>query len=161
MKTVLLMRHGKSKRGPEYETDSERPLAKRGRRDAARVGEFLAARDLLPDVILCSPAERAQDTAERLADAADYQGQIQYEESLYFGSVEDYMALLWAMDDTVSRVLFVGHNPTTEEAIETMSRRYVHMPTAAIACITFHTELWVELFEAGGRLAWVQRPREL
>jgi phosphohistidine phosphatase len=160
MKTVLLMRHGKSKRGPEYETDFERPLAKRGKRDAARMGEFLAEQDVLPDVILCSPAKRARRTAERCADAADYQGQIRDEESLYFGSVEEYLALLWAMEDTVSRVLFVGHNPTTEDAIETLCRRYVRMPTAALARIDFDTDLWVELFDVGGRLVWVQNPRD-
>ena len=160
IKTVLLMRHGKSKRGPEYETDFERPLAKRGRRDAARMGEFLVEQDLLPDVIMSSPAERARRTAERCADAADYQGQIRYKESLYFGSEEAYLELLWALDDTVSCVLFVGHNPTTEAVIETLSRRYVRMPTAALARIDFATDLWGKLFQVGGRLAWVQLPRE-
>ena len=62
---MLLLRHGKSKRGPEYETDFERPLAKRGKRDAASMGEFLAAHDLLPDIILSSPAERAMDELVR------------------------------------------------------------------------------------------------
>jgi phosphohistidine phosphatase len=161
MKTVLLMRHGKSKRGPEYETDFERPLAKRGRQDAARMGEFLVAQELLPDAIISSSAERARRTAERFADAADYQGQIRYEESLYFGSEDAYLELLWALDDRVSRVLFVGHNPTTEAVIETLSRRYVRMPTAALARIDFDTDLWTELFPVGGRLAWVQLPREL
>ena len=161
MKTVLLMRHGKSKRGPEYETDYERPLAKRGNRDAARVGEFLVEQDLVPDLIYSSPAERARRTAERCAYAADYQGEIRYEESLYLCSAEDYLTLLWALDDTVSRVLFVGHNPTTEAVIETLARRYVRMPTAALARIDFDTDLWIDLFEAGGRLAWVQLPRAL
>ena len=161
MKTVLLMRHGKSKRGPEYDTDFERPLAKRGRRDAARMGEFLVQQDLLPDVILCSPAKRARQTADHLADAADYQGEVRYDESLYGGNEESYLELLWSLDDTIERVLFVGHNPTTEAVIETLSRRYARMPTAAIAGITFDTDLWVELFDVGGRLAWVQRPREL
>jgi phosphohistidine phosphatase len=161
MKTVLLLRHGKSKRGPEYETDFERPLAKRGRRDAARMGAFLVEQDLLPDVILCSPAERARRTAERCADAADYQGQIRYEESLYFGNEEDTLELLWSLDDVMSRVLLIGHNPTIEAAIETLSRRYARMPTAALARIDFDTDLWIKLFDVGGRLAWVQRPREL
>lgn len=161
MKTVLLLRHGKSKRGPEYETDFERPLAKRGRRDAARMGEFLAEQDLLPDVILCSPAKRARETAERCADAADYQGEIRYEESLYDGNEESYLELLWSLDDAIGRVLFVGHNPTTEAVIETLSRRYARMPTAALARVDFDTDLWVELFDVGGRLVWVQVPRAL
>jgi phosphohistidine phosphatase len=161
MKTVLLLRHGKSKRGPEYETDSERPLAKRGKRDAARMGEFLVEQDLLPDLIVSSPAERARATAQRCADAADYQGDIRYEGSLYFGSEEAYLELLWSLDDTVGRVLCVGHNPDIEATIETLTHKYVSMPTAALARIDFDTDLWVELLQVGGRVAWVQLPREV
>jgi uncharacterized Ntn-hydrolase superfamily protein/phosphohistidine phosphatase SixA len=160
MKTVLLMRHGKSKRGPKYETDFERPLAKRGRRDAARMGEFLVEQGLLPDVIISSPAERARRTAERCADAADYQGEIRYEDPFYFGGEDAYLERLWAMDDTLSCVLFVGHNPTTEAVVETLSHRYVRMPTAALARIDFAADRWTDLFQVGGRLAWVQIPRE-
>jgi phosphohistidine phosphatase len=158
---VLLLRHGKSKRGPEYETDYERPLAKRGKRDAARVGAFLVERDLVPDLIVSSPAERARATAERCADAADYQGEIRYDESLYFGSEEAYLELLWSLDDTVGRVLCVGHNPDIEGAIETLTHTYASMPTAALARIDFEADSWGELFPVGGRLAWVQLPREL
>ena len=71
MKTLHLLRHAKSAWDRPSLPDRERGLNKRGRRDAARMGEFLVEQDLLPDVILCSPAERARRTAERLADAAD------------------------------------------------------------------------------------------
>jgi phosphohistidine phosphatase len=161
MKTVLLLRHGKSKRGPEYETDFERPLAKRGKRDAARMGTFLAERDLLPDLILSSPAKRARDTALRCAEAADYQGQTRFEEALYFSGYDAYLELLWTLDDQVGSVLFVAHNPDIESAIEAMSGRYVRMPTAALARIDFPVERWSEWTGSGGRLAWVQLPREL
>ena len=161
MKTVLLMRHGKSKRGPEYETDYERPLARRGRQDAERMGASLVEQDLLPDLIVSSPAERARQTTVHLADAADYQGEVRYEASLYEGDEEAYLELLWSLDDTIGRVLFVGHNPTTEAAIEVLSRRYARMPTAALARIDFDTDLWVDLFDVGGHLAWVQFPREV
>jgi len=161
VKTVLLLRHGKSKRGPEYETDYERPLAKRGRQDAARIGAFLVEQDLLPDLIVSSPAERARATAQRCAVAADYQGDIRYEGSLYSGSEEAYLELLWSLDDTVGRVLCVGHNPDIEATIETLTHKYVSMPTAALARIDFDTDSWVELLQVGGRLAWVQLPREV
>jgi phosphohistidine phosphatase len=161
MKTVLLLRHGKSKRGPEYETDFERPLAKRGKRDAERMGAFLAERDLLPDLILSSPAERARATAERCAEAAGCLDVVRYERSLYFGGDEAYLELLWALEDTVARVLFVAHNPDIEAVVETLGHRYVRMPTAALARIDCDAERWADLFNASRRLAWVQYPREL
>lgn len=161
MKTVLLLRHGKSKRGPEYATDFERPLAKRGKRDAASMGEFITAHDLLPDMILSSPAKRATDTALRCAEAAGYRGEVRLDESLYFAGHEVYLELLWGMHDSIGSVLFVGHNPTTESVIEAWSNRYVRMPTAALARIDFSVEQWTDVGEGGGQLAWVQLPRGL
>jgi phosphohistidine phosphatase len=161
MKTIYLVRHGKSKRGPEYETDFERPLAKRGKRDAARMGAYLAEHDLLPDLIVSSPAERARDTTLRLAEAADYQGEIRFEDVLYFTNDQAYLDLIWSLDDTLASAMFVGHNPATESVIETLSGTYARMPTTAVACIRFEVETWDEIQEGLGRLAWVERPKEL
>jgi phosphohistidine phosphatase len=161
MKTIYLVRHGKSKRGPEYETDFERPLAKRGKRDAARMGAYLAEHDLLPELIVSSPAERARDTTLRLAEAADYQGEIRFEDVLYFTDDQAYLDLIWGLDDALASAMFVGHNPATESVIETLSGTYARMPTTAVACIRFEADAWGEIQEGVGRLAWVERPKEL
>jgi phosphohistidine phosphatase len=155
------MRHGKSKRGPQYETDFERPLAKRGKRAAEAVGRWMAARGDLPDLILSSPAERARDTALRCAEAVDYAGEIRFESVLYFTTEDVYLELLWDLDDTIGSVLFVGHNPVTESVIETLCGAFVRMPTAALARIDFEIASWRELDENSGQLAWLQMPREL
>ncbi|MBN1640118.1 MAG: histidine phosphatase family protein [Anaerolineae bacterium] len=159
MKTVYLMRHGKSRRGPQYETDHERPLAKRGKQDAARMGAYLAENDLLPDLILSSTAERAHDTALRLADAADYQGEIRTLDALYFTDDSVYLQLLWGLDDALAFVMFVGHNPLTESVIETLSGAYARMPTAAVARIDFDVDAWSDVEEGTGSLVWVLRPK--
>jgi phosphohistidine phosphatase len=158
MKTILLLRHGKSKRGPEYETDFERPLAKRGKRDAEEMGAFLAEQDLVPEVILCSPAERARETALLCAQAAGCEDVVRFERSLYGGGEEAYLSLLWALEDTVSRVLFCAHNPDLEIVAEELVRRYVRMPTAALVRIDADAERWDELFKVARRLVWVQYP---
>lgn len=161
MKTIYLVRHGKSKRGPEYETDFERPLAKRGKRDAARMGAYLAEHDLLPDLIVSSPAERARDTTLRLAEAAGYRGEIRFEEVLYLTGDQAYLDLAWGLDETLGSVMFVGHNPATESVIEALSGTYARMPTAAMACVQFEVAAWGEVQAGTGRLAWVERPKEL
>jgi phosphohistidine phosphatase len=161
MKTIYLVRHGKSKRGPEYETDVERPLAKRGKRDATRMGAYMAEHDLLPGLIVSSPAERARDTALRLAEAAHYQGEIRFEDALYFTTDQAYLDLAWGLDDALASVMFVGHNPATESVVEMLSGTYARMPTAAVACIQFEVETWREVQPGIGALAWVERPKEL
>jgi phosphohistidine phosphatase len=155
------MRHGKSKRGPQYQTDFERPLAKRGKRDAPRLGAYLSESDLLPDLILSSTAKRARDTALRLAEAADFQGEIRFQDALYFTDDEVYLGFLWDLDDTLGSVMFVGHNPATESVVETLTGQYARMPTAAVARIDFHVDAWADVEEGAGQLAWVLRPREM
>lgn len=161
MKTILLLRHGKSKRGPEYDTDFERPLAKRGRQDAERMGAFLLEQDLVPEVVLSSPAVRARDTALRCAKAAGCRDAVRFERSLYGGGDEVYLNLLWALEDTVCRVLFVAHNPDLEIVVEELGHRYVRLPTAALARIDVETERWADLFKVSRRLVWVQYSKEL
>jgi phosphohistidine phosphatase len=161
MKTVLLLRHGKSKRGPEYPTDYERPLAKRGKRDAERMGVFLAESDCVPDLIVSSPAERARDTTLRCAEAAGYVGEIRFEEVLYYQEDDAYLDLLWGLDDDLGSVMIVGHNPTTATVVETLSGVFVRMPTAALARIDFAIGEWSEIQEGKGQLAWVQLPSQL
>ena len=76
MKTVFLLRHAKSKQGSAYATDFERPLAKRGKQDAEKVGAWMAKLDLVPDLVISSPAKRAKQTIQRCIEAADYQGEF-------------------------------------------------------------------------------------
>ena len=161
MKRVLLLRHGKSKRGPEYDTDFERPLAGRGKRDSVKLGEHLVQQDLVPDLIYSSPAQRARQTAERCAEAAGYGGEIWFHDALYMGGVDAYLGLLAATDDTVITVLFVGHNPDMAEMVETLSRRWARMPTAALARIEFEVEHWGDIVPGEGTLVSVQEPRAL
>ena len=161
MKTIYLMRHAKSKRGPEYPTDYGRPLAKRGKRNAAEMGRFLVEQDCLPDLIWSSTAERARDTTLRLIQAADYQGEVRFTASLYDTEDETYLDMVWDLDDTLTSVMFVGHNPTTATVIESLCGAWLRMPTAAIARVDFEVDSWRDVDERGGQLAWVQVPREL
>ncbi len=72
MKTLFLIRHAKSSWDDTALPDKERPLNDRGLRDAPKMGERLAKRDVKPDLILSSPAVRALRTAEIIAKKLDY-----------------------------------------------------------------------------------------
>lgn len=162
MKTVFLLRHAKSKQDPGYATDYERPLAKRGKQDAARVGAWMAEQDLAPDLAISSPAKRARQTIERCAQAADYQGEIRYNETLYCNGEDAYLAALEELDDTIQSVLLVGHNPDIAIVVETLSGEGNRMPTAALARIDLPIARWSALLEneRPGKLAWVQLPHD-
>ena len=77
MKTLLLLRHGKSSWSDESLADHDRPLKKRGRESAKRMGQLLREKNLLPDHVLTSSAARATATTQLATQAAKYDGEIE------------------------------------------------------------------------------------
>ena len=114
MKTILILRHAKSDWSDPELVDFERPLAKRGLTDAPQMGEILALFEVRPDKILSSPARRARQTAELVAQSCGYHKSIQWEDSFYGGSSAHLIAALQNLSDKVERPLLIGHNPTLE-----------------------------------------------
>ena len=84
MKTVILVRHAKSSWKDSSLKDYDRPLNKRGKRDAPFMGKKIREREILPDLILSSPAKRARKTAIRVAEEIGYpKEKIQYDDKMY------------------------------------------------------------------------------
>jgi phosphohistidine phosphatase len=161
MKTLLLLRHAKSSwKQPEL-NDHDRPLNKRGRREAPKVGKFLKESDLLPELILSSTARRAVDTAQAVADESGYDGEIDQLPDLYLSDTACYMDVLQRLPDEVNRVLVVGHNPDLDELLILLTDVNQHMSTAALAQIDLPITCWAELNEAtNGRLQKLWSPKE-
>ncbi len=162
MKTVLLMRHAKSSWKDTTLSDHQRPLKKRGKRDAPRMGELLMKQDLIPDMILCSTAERARQTVAGLLQACDFDGEIQYLDELYHADYLTYLDQLSLLPDDVEMVMIVGHNPEMDEFLEVECDVYDHMVTAAIARIEYPIDDWAAIMpESQGDLKQLWKPREL
>ncbi len=164
MKTVLLLRHAKSSwKNPEL-ADFERPLNKRGKRDAPRMGEQLVALDLCPELILSSTAERARSTTLLVSQACGQGNAIQIEwlETLYLATSSDIVSAIQTLPDAPSRVMIVGHNPGLEETLALWARAAFEMPTAAMAQLAFDVETWNDIsLQTKGTLVGIWRPREL
>lgn len=162
MRTLLLLRHAKSSWKHPALADHDRPLNKRGREAAPRLGALLMARDLVPDLLLCSTALRAQATAGLVAAACGYTGEIRPASQLYLAGPEVYLNVLRGVADQHSRVLVVGHNPGLEALVEALTGQSVILPTAALAQVALPLHSWREL-EAGlaGELVSVWRPKAL
>jgi len=161
MKELLVMRHAKSAWDVSYSTDFERPLNKRGRKAAPRMGKFVADRGLLPDLIVSSPAQRARQTSELFAKAADYDGEIQFEQGIYHAYANELLAIVQALPDETERVMLVGHNPGFEMLVGQLCGGAVRMPTAAIAYIWLSAASWTELEAEAGELQWLVPPKLL
>ena len=162
MKTLLILLHAKSSWKEEEIDDHERPLNKRGMKDAPRVGELLKEHDLVPEYILSSSAVRARLTAELVAEHSDYDGEIGGGRDLYSFASEDYLDALEQLDDGYSRVMVVGHNPGLEELAQWLTGFYTSLPTAALAVVRLDINHWSEMEEGGrGELMQVFRPKEL
>ncbi len=162
MKTLLIMRHAKSSWKDDTLPDFERPLNKRGKRDAPRMGRLIRAEGLTPDVILSSPAVRARATAEAVADLSRYAGEIKFVAEFYAAGPEAYLTALRSLSDEVRSALVIGHNPALEELLEDLTGEAVPLPTAALARLRLRLKRWKDLNEsARGKLADFWGPREL
>src|SRR5256885_5402927 len=108
MKTLLLLRHAKSDWDDRGLRDFERPLAKRGLRDAPRMGKALKKQGNLPDLILCSPATRAKETMELFKEAAALDAPVEFEQNIYEASSAELIKIVRHLPDEQNSVLMVG-----------------------------------------------------
>jgi phosphohistidine phosphatase len=162
MKTLLLLRHAKSSwKQPEL-ADHDRPLNKRGKRTAPRMGELLKDEDLIPDLIVCSSAVRAHHTALLVAKACGYVGKIKKTRELYLAEPQAYVEALRQVAEKHARVLVVGHNPGLEMLNEALTGEAMAMPTAALAYVELPLKRWSDLdLITECKLVNVWRPKDL
>jgi phosphohistidine phosphatase len=163
MKTLLLMRHAKSSFRESEMPDFERPLSKRGEKDAPRMGKLLKDKDLTPDLILSSTAQRASQTAEMVADKSKYEHEIVFVNDFYLGEPDAYMKALSDLgEENTDIVLVVGHNPGLETLLQLMTDKVASLPTAAIAQLEVPIRNWKALNnEIIANLKRLWAPRDL
>ncbi len=117
---LLLLRHAKSDWHSGALNDHGRPLNERGRRDAPRVGAWIAGSGYLPDRVVCSDASRTSETLELVMGAPgweEHHPEILHSHQLYMAStrtVLDVVEANWPDDD---RLMVVGHNPTMDQLL--------------------------------------------
>ena len=164
MRTLLLLRHAKSSWKHSGPSDHDRPLNKRGERDAPRVGRLLRQKRLSPGVIISSTATRAQRTAEEVAKSGGFDVAVQLERALYLADPETIVDVVRQTSTEAQRVLVVGHNPGMEELVGRLTglSEPEPMPTAGFAHIRLEIDDWKELrVPSEGRLVNLWRPAEL
>ena len=144
MKELILIRHAKSSWKDSSLDDRERPLNKRGERDAPEMGARLARRKHKPNLIVSSPAVRALETARIIARKLGYpRKDIAVEDRLYGAGGAELLDVIRNTDESVTTLMLFGHNPGLTELANHLGPRPIpNLPTCGVLHLRFETETW-------------------
>ena len=147
MRKLILMRHGKSSWSDASLSDFERPLKKRGIRDANTVGERLAQLKIKPDLIITSSAKRAHTTARIVAECIDYaEADIRIEPRLYGCGLRELYSILSELAVDPHSIMLFGHNPTFTSLVNVHQSAYLdNLPTSGCIGFDLGTDSWSEI----------------
>jgi len=163
MKTLVIIRHGKSSwKHPELK-DYHRPLKQRGVNNAFTIAEELIRREINPDLMLSSPAVRALDTAIIIATNLQYPlEQISTDQHIYEASTQELLSVLANVDDKSETVFFFGHNPSFTSLVNRLQdEQLFNLPTCGAMGIELPIESWDEIGVAKGTQLFKLIPKEL
>lgn len=170
MKTLYLLRHGKSDWTESQESDFRRPLNMRGRESAATVGRYIAQHHLPVAYALCSPATRTAETCAVMFAAAGLRCPVEERDDLYLASAAVMLDMIHDLPDTLDHVLIIGHNPGLQSLAmnligdapaELRFQLGQKLPTGGFVELTVTGKHWHDFKAATARLARFARPREL
>jgi len=159
-KTLYLLRHAKSSWKDHRLSDFERPLNKRGIYQAPQIAAVLAAKEVRPQVIISSPANRAFSTAKIMAVALGSDRlEIGSDKRIYEANLNSLIYLIQEFDDEIDNVLLVGHNPGFSYLVNTLSRqKLAPLPTCTLIQLRLDVSKWSDIEAECAELISVDTP---
>jgi len=168
VRTVILLRHGKSSWSDPTLADFDRPLAPRGERASRRIGKYMRRKKIRPPLVLCSPSLRTRQTLEAIEPSLGKGSSVELEPRLYAASKGELLERLRALPESVNSVMLIGHNPGLHELARVLASRGAGLPrleqkfpTGALAMLVVDSESWVALGPGDRELVDYIVPREL
>ncbi len=155
MKKLILIRHAKSSWSNPALPDRERPLNKRGLRDAPLMAELISAECNAPDLILCSSSKRTRQTVEYFSDKWGLaRNKINYKDGIYHASTDQLMHEIKRIDEDLNSVAIVGHNPGLTFLVDELVRYDApdNIPTCGIVILESDSDFWSSFDAARIRL---------
>ena len=161
MKKLYLVRHAKSSWDNNSLSDIERPLSRRGLKNAPDMASRLYSSGVILDLIISSPAGRAISTAQILASSIGYDIKaIQQQQQLYFRGVDSMLDIIKKTHSSVQSLMLVGHNPDMTSLFNKLcGYQTENMPTCAVACIHFDDN-WQNVRFNSGRVFNYSYPKK-
>jgi phosphohistidine phosphatase len=170
MRRLILLRHAKAERSEPGMSDNSRALIDRGRKDAAKIGGYMAGHGLIPDRVLISSAARAQETWKHAAGAFRPAPDALSAERLYDATPHTILAVIKDAPANAHTLLIVGHNPglhglavmlVASGDIDARERLREKLPTSGLVIIDFAFDDWSKLHPQSGRLERFVSPKSL
>jgi phosphohistidine phosphatase len=154
-----VLRHAKATHEPGF-CDIDRPLTRRGQRDAAAAGRFLQARRVVPDLVLCSSSARTTQTWDYLSAGGDLAaGEVSYEPGIYDACAAELLAIIEETRADVGTLMIIGHNPAAQELVVALTGEPdLAFPTCALALIELEGA-WSQASVQSGHLALLWTPK--
>lgn len=162
MKRLTLVRHAKSDWSLPGQADWDRPLNKRGQRDAPEMARRLRARKLKPDSVLSSPAVRALSTAAIMTRELKVPAShVHQDERLYLASPTDLLAVVRELGGAARHLMVLGHNPGITDFANRLSAsdHIDNLPTCGVFSAVFDIDAWADLDWHSGAEAEFDYPR--
>jgi phosphohistidine phosphatase len=163
MKTLYLVRHAKASLENRMDRDIDRPLLEKGLKRTRYIIDYLNNRQTNLDLIICSPAVRAFETARVLAHALNFPfTNIKIERMLYEGDADKIGDLFYDIPPKTENLMIVGHNPSITNFANLLLKEPIdYLPTSGVVCIQFDAISWDEIWQAKIITNFVVTPRML
>jgi phosphohistidine phosphatase len=155
-RTLVLLRHAKSDWTHDV-ADADRPLAKRGTRQAPEAGRWLASHLDRIDLAVVSSALRARSTWDLASAELARPPGHRVDDRVYAASADELLDVVRDLPDELGTVLLVGHNPGLEDLVDALTGSWTPMPTSAIAVVDLSGG-WAAAGDGTGRLRASGRP---
>ena len=161
MKYLYLIRHAKSSWSDPRLSDFDRPLNKRGKKDAPFMGKRLASASTHFDLLVSSSAKRARKTARLIAKETGYNREdIVYHNEIYSSELRKLLSVIKQTEYKINSLGLVGHNHVITECAEWLTGdSIVNIPTSGIVAISFETDNWAEIDREAGQLIFFDYPK--
>lgn len=162
MKHLYLIRHAKSSWSHPDRDDIDRPLNKRGKRDAPFMGARLKKYDVYPDLIYTSPARRARKTAKHIGNAIGFPLEKVVEHTdIYTSDINRLLAVVRQTPESIQKLFLVGHNFVLTDLAEYLTgETLVNVPTCGIVSVMFSCNSWEDVAEGQGTMEFFDYPKK-
>lgn len=161
MKKLIVIRHAKSSWDIPDLDDIERPLNKRGKKNAPEMGRRISERGIMPDLIISSPAKRALSTARRIAEELHFPKKAIVQEPIFYhDTMKDMIAVINAIPTDVNTLMVFGHNPMLTDMVNYLTGSDIfNIPTCGVAEMHFYLTDWAQVNKAKGKLTFFDYPK--
>jgi len=162
-KKLTLIRHAKSSWDDGELDDKQRPLTRRGEKDAAHIGRWLKEQHWRPDTLWSSNALRAMMTAKIIASTAKISlSSLDKKKKLYLAEASDLLGFINDLDDRIDHIALVGHNPGLLDLINALTGEMIDsLPTCSVYLIEFPCRTWQEVTIGSGTTQTKISPKKL